>query len=53
VAGCRLLLGPVATKDKSSKITAVPELLEMISLKGAIVTADAIRQGQRGSSQIP
>jgi len=40
--GCRLLLGQVATDEKSNEITAVPKLLEMISLKGAIVTADAL-----------
>ena len=40
--GCRLLLGQVATEEKSNEITAVPKLLEMISLKGAIVTADAL-----------
>ena len=40
--GCRLLLGQVATDEKSTEITAVPKLLEMLSLKGAIVTADAL-----------
>ena len=40
--GCRLLLGQVATGEKSNEITAVPKLLEMLSLKGAIVTADAL-----------
>lgn len=40
--GCRLLLGQVATEEKSNEITAVPKLLEMISLRGAIVTADAL-----------
>jgi DDE family transposase len=41
-AGCRLLLGQVATEEKSNEITAVPKLVEMISLKRAIVTADAL-----------
>ena len=40
--GCRLLLAQVATDEKSNEITAVPKLLEMISLNGAIVTADAL-----------
>ncbi len=40
--GCRLLLGQVATDDKSNEITAVPKLLEMISLQGTIITADAL-----------
>ena len=39
---CRLLLGQVATEAKSNEITAVPKLLEMLSLKGTIVTADAL-----------
>ena len=32
----------MATDEKSNEITAVPKLLEMISLNGAIVTADAL-----------
>jgi predicted transposase YbfD/YdcC len=38
----RLLLGQIATDQKSNEITAVPKLLEMLSLKGTIVTADAL-----------
>ena len=38
----RLVLGQVAVDGKSNEITAVPKLLEMLSLKGAIVTADAM-----------
>ena len=38
----RLLLGQIATDGKSNEITAVPKLLEMLSLKGCIVTADAM-----------
>ena len=37
----RLLLGQVAVDGKSNEITAVPKLLELLSLKGRIVTADA------------
>ena len=42
--GCdqRLVLGQIATDAKSNEITAVPKLLAMLSLKGAIVTADAL-----------
>lgn len=42
--GCeqRLVLAQIATDAKSNEITAVPELLKMLSLKGAIVTADAL-----------
>jgi predicted transposase YbfD/YdcC len=38
----RLLLGQIAVDDKSNEITAVPKLLAMLSLKGCIVTADAL-----------
>jgi predicted transposase YbfD/YdcC len=38
----RLLLGQLAVGEKSNEITAVPKLLEMLSLKGCIVTADAL-----------
>jgi predicted transposase YbfD/YdcC len=38
----RLLLGQIATDEKSNEITAVPKLLAMLSLKGCIVTADAM-----------
>jgi predicted transposase YbfD/YdcC len=41
-AGSRLLLAQIATDQKSNEITAVPALLEMLSLKGMIVTADAL-----------
>lgn len=37
-----LALGQVATDKKSNEITAIPLLLEQISLEGAIVTIDAM-----------
>jgi predicted transposase YbfD/YdcC len=37
-----LVLGQVATEDKSNEITAIPELLEMLDLQGATVTIDAM-----------
>src|SRR3954451_8749937 len=37
-----LLLGQVAVDEKSNEITAIPKLLEMISISGAIVTIDAM-----------
>lgn len=37
-----LAIGQRATDDKSNEITAVPELLEQLYLKGAIVTLDAM-----------
>jgi len=38
----RLLLGQLAVEGKSNEITAVPKLLDLLSLKGRIVTADAL-----------
>jgi predicted transposase YbfD/YdcC len=42
--GCdqRMVLARIATDAKSNEITAVPKLLEMLSLKGTIVTVDAL-----------
>ena len=40
--GQRLLLGQIAIDAKSNAITAVPRLLAMLSLKGRIVTTDAM-----------
>jgi hypothetical protein len=40
--GQRLLLGQLAVDVKSNESTAVPKLLEMLSLRGCIVTADAL-----------
>jgi len=37
-----LSLGQVATAAKSNEITAIPELLELLDLHGAIVTIDAM-----------
>lgn len=38
----RLSLGQVAVDDKSNEITAVPKLLELLELTGAVVTLDAM-----------
>ena len=38
----RLVLAQVKTQDKSNEITAIPLLLELIALKGCIVTIDAM-----------
>lgn len=37
-----LTLGQVAVEDKSNEITAIPELLKLLSLKGSTVTIDAM-----------
>jgi predicted transposase YbfD/YdcC len=38
----RLMLGQVAVDSKSNEITAIPQLLELLDLKGATVTLDAM-----------
>ena len=38
----QLVLGQLATEAKSNEITAIPQLLELLDLKGAVVTADAM-----------
>ncbi len=42
--GCeqRLVLAQIATDAKSNEITAVPQLLKLLSLEGTIVTVDAL-----------
>jgi predicted transposase YbfD/YdcC len=42
----RLVLAQMAVEDTSNEITAVPQLLKMLCLKGVVVTADALN-GQR------
>jgi len=37
-----LTLGQVATEEKSNEITAIPELLKLIDLKGSVITIDAM-----------
>ena len=37
-----LVLGQVKTSEKSNEITAIPELLDMLYIKGCIVTIDAM-----------
>jgi predicted transposase YbfD/YdcC len=41
-AESRLLLGQVTVDEKSNEITAIPKLLELLELHGAIVTIDAL-----------
>ena len=52
--GCeqRLVLAQIATDAKSNEITAVPKLLEMLTLKGTIVTADALNCQRAIAQQI-
>jgi predicted transposase YbfD/YdcC len=52
--GCkqRLVLAQIATDAKSNEITAVPKLLRMLSLKGTIVTTDALNCQRSIAEQI-
>lgn len=38
----RLVLGQLAVEEKSNEITAVPQLMDMLDLKGCVVTTDAL-----------
>jgi predicted transposase YbfD/YdcC len=40
--GNRVVFGQVAVADKSNEITAIPKLLELMDVKGAVVTIDAM-----------
>jgi predicted transposase YbfD/YdcC len=42
IADNRLTLGQIATEEKSNEITAIPKLLELLDLRGATVTVDAM-----------
>jgi predicted transposase YbfD/YdcC len=52
--GCeqRLVLAQIATDAKSNEITAVPKLLKMLTLKGSIVTVDALNCQRSIAQQI-
>lgn len=39
---CHLTLGQVTTDEKSNEITAIPRLLELLDVRGALVTIDAM-----------
>ncbi|MGL1888020.1 MAG: ISAs1 family transposase [Reichenbachiella sp.] len=42
VSGQELCLGQLATDQKSNEITAIPELLDLLTLEGCIITIDAM-----------
>ena len=46
------MLGQVAVDDKSNEIMAVPRLLEMLSLRGKVVTADAMHCQRQVAQQV-
>ena len=41
-ADTRLVLGQIAVDEKSNEITAMPKLIDMLTLRGRVVTADAL-----------
>ena len=41
-SGARLTLGQIAVADDSNEITAIPALLELLDLRGSVVTIDAM-----------
>jgi len=47
-----LTLGQVATDQKSNEITAIPEVLKLVDLQGAIVTIDAMGTQRAIAAQI-
>jgi predicted transposase YbfD/YdcC len=47
-----LSLGQVACAEKSNEITAIPELLELVDIKGAIITIDAMGTQKAIAAQI-
>jgi hypothetical protein len=47
-----LLLGQVAVDEKSNEITAIPKLLELLDLHGALVTLDALGCQKKIAAQI-
>lgn len=47
-----LSLGQVACAEKSNEITAIPELLKLVDIKGAIVTIDAMGTQKAIAAQI-
>jgi predicted transposase YbfD/YdcC len=47
-----LTLGQVACAEKSNEITAIPELLRLVDIKGAIITIDAMGTQKAIAAQI-
>ena len=48
----QIVLGQMATDEKSNEITAVPELLETLDVSGCIITADAMNCQKQTTSKI-
>ena len=48
----QIVLGQMATDEKSNEITAVPELLETLDISGCVITADAMNCQKQTTSKI-
>lgn len=48
----KMIMGQVKTEEKSNEITAVPELLDMLFIKGCIVTVDALNTQKKTVEKI-
>jgi predicted transposase YbfD/YdcC len=48
----RLVLGQIKVDEKSNEITAVPELLRLLEIKGCIVTVDALNTQKDTANEI-
>ena len=38
----KLVLGQIKVDDKSNEITAIPQLIELLDIKGCLITIDAM-----------
>ncbi len=47
-----VVLGQVKTAEKSNEITAIPELLKLLNLKGCLVTTDAMSCQKKTATQV-
>lgn len=48
----QMVLGQVATQEKSNEITAIPELIKLLSIEGCVVTIDAMGTQKAIAKQI-
>jgi len=48
----QLVLGQHKVADKSNEITAIPELLSLLDIKGAVVTIDAMGTQKKIAKQV-
>jgi predicted transposase YbfD/YdcC len=48
----KLVLGQIATDEKSNEITAIPELLKMLVIEGCVITIDAMGTQKEIAGQI-